>query len=127
MRATISLTGVLAILATGALAVAQEGHPLSGSWHGSWTLPEGRRPVLIYMKYDGDNVVGTINPGPNGVPIKTVSLDADRWLVRIEADAKDGSHIVIEGKLENIGSYNRTITGTWSQGASKGECKVTRD
>jgi hypothetical protein len=82
---------------------------------------------MIYMKYDGKNVNGMINPGPNGVPIKTVTLDPSKWTVRIEADAKDGSHIVIDGKLDNIGSYNRTIAGTWTQGSNKGQFTITRD
>ncbi len=126
-RARVVLTGVLLSLAAILPLAAQEGHPLTGSWHGAWMAPEGRKPVMIYMKYEGDNVVGILNPGPNGVPLKSVALDAAKWTVRIEADAKDGSHIVIDGKMENIGSYNRTISGTWTQGSSKGEYKITRD
>jgi len=52
-------------------------------------------------------------------------------MVHFEADAKDQSgkpvHIVADGKLENIGSYNRTISGTWMQGDVKGDFKITRD
>jgi hypothetical protein len=124
----VLLTGVLAILAAAIPVLAQEGHPLTGSWHGAWNPSASQRnPVMIYMKYDGKTVGGMINPGPNGVPIKTVTLDASKWTVRLEADAKDGTHIVIDGKLDNIGSYNRIIAGTWTQGSSKGEFKITRD
>ncbi len=106
----------------------QEGHPLTGSWHGSWSPSSSQRtPVMIYMKYNGKEVEGIINPGPNAVPIKSVTLDASKWMVKIEADAKDGSHIVIDGKLDNIGSYNRFLSGTWTQGSNKGEFKITRD
>jgi hypothetical protein len=124
----VLLTGVLAILAAAVPVVAQEGHPLTGSWHGSWSPSSSQRtPVMIYMKYNGKEVEGIINPGPNAVPIKSVTLDASKWMVKIEADAKDGSHIVIDGKLDNIGSYNRFLSGTWTQGSNKGEFKITRD
>lgn len=127
MRAALCI-GILTVLTAVLPVGAQEGHPLTGSWHGSWTTSSrGRSPVMIYMKYDGKNVVGTINPGHNGISMKTITLDPGNWTVHIEADAKDGSHIVIDGKLDNLGSYNRTIAGTWSQGARKGEYKVTRD
>ncbi len=36
-------------------------------------------------------------------------------------------HIVMDGKLENIGSYHRTITGTWMEGDKKGDFTITRD
>jgi hypothetical protein len=36
-------------------------------------------------------------------------------------------HIEADGKIDNLGSYNRSISGTWTQGTAKGEFKVTRD
>jgi hypothetical protein len=105
--------------------VAQEGHPLSGTWHGTWG--SSHTPVLLYLKWDSKNVVGVINPGPDAVSMKVATLDPSKWMVHFEADSKDGMHIVIDGKLDNIGSYNRTITGTWTQGATKGDFKATRD
>jgi len=112
-------------------APAQEGHPLTGSWHGEWHTASEKHPLLFYMKWNSKAVEGTINPGPNAVPLKVATLDAVNWTVHFEADGKDqaGSpvHIVIDGKLDNIGSYNRTIAGTWTQGAAKGEFKLTRD
>jgi hypothetical protein len=121
----IALSGLLA--GTAAL-VAQEGHPLTGSWHGEWHPTASQKvPLLVYMKWDSKNVTGTINPGPKSVPLKTVTLDANNWTVHLEADTKDGQHIVADGKIDNLGSYNRTIAGTWSQGSNKGEFKLTRD
>jgi hypothetical protein len=127
MRARVFLIGLLIILAAVLPVLAQEGHPLTGSWHGAW-MPNGKRtPIMIYMKYDGKSVVGAINPGPQAIPLKTVVLDATKWTVHMEGDAKDGTHVVVDGKLDNIGSYNRTLAGTWSQGANKADFKVTRD
>ena len=34
---------------------------------------------------------------------------------------------VIDGKLENIGSYQRVLSGTWTQGAEKGTFRVVRN
>ena len=111
--------------------VAQEGHPLTGSWHGEWHAGSENHPVLFYMKWNSKQVEGTINPGPNAMPLKVATLDPSNWTVHFEADGKDKAgnpvHVVADGKLENIGSYNRTITGTWTEGSVKGEFKLTRD
>ena len=113
-------------------ALAQEGHPLTGSWHGEWhPAPNQKTPVLFYMKWNAKEVEGMINPGPNSMPLTVVNLDPTNWTVHMEADGKDAAgkpvHVVVDGKLENIGSYNRTITGTWTQGTTKGDLKITRD
>ena len=83
------------------------------------------------MSWDGNKASGIINPGPDVIPMKVVTLNSINWTVHIEADAKDSSgnpvHFVIDGKLDNILSYRRTITGTWSHGNAKGDFKVTRD
>jgi hypothetical protein len=120
----------LAIFTIGAFA--QEGHPLTGTWHGDWSPSAGQKNrIVMALKWDTKNVTGTLNPGPRSAPLKVVTLDPEKWMVHFEADAKDqaGSpvHVVADGKLENIGSYNRTITGTWTQGAAKGDFKITRD
>jgi len=125
-----SIVSALALFSIG--LVAQEGHPLSGTWHGTWSAPPGQNNrIVMALKWDTKNVVGTLNPGPRSAPFKQVTLDPEKWTVHFEADGKDQKgnpvHIVGDGKLENIGSYNRTITGTWMQGAEKGDFKVTRD
>ena len=42
------------------------------------------------------------------------------WTVHIEAEGKDASgapiRYVIDGKLENIGAYQRVLSGTWTEG-----------
>ena len=114
------------------LALAQEGHPLTGTWAGDWgpTATE-RSHVTLVLAWDGKNVTGTLNPGPNAVPVASVYVDWANWSVRIEADAKDKTgnpvHIAAEGRMEDIGSYHRKITGTWREGAAKGDFRITRD
>jgi hypothetical protein len=133
MRRTLVLAASLFVFVLGlGLAIAQEGHPLTGSWHGSWgPNATERTPVLIYMKWDSKNIVGTINPGPNAAPFKVATLDPNNWTVHFEADGKDKAgnpvHIVLDGKIDNLGSYNRTIAGTWMQNSVKGDFKITRD
>jgi hypothetical protein len=120
--------GLCAVSGLAAAGWAQEGHPLTGSWHGEWHPAAGQKiPAFIYMKWNSKTIEGAINPGPNAVPLKVANLDASNWTVHLEADTKDQKHISIDGKLDNIGSYNRTITGTWTEGAMKGDFKITRD
>lgn len=123
---------MLAALALAIPASAQFGHPLKGSWSGDWT-PAGGKPVhvLLELTWDGKAIGGAINPGPNAVPFGTATLDSATWRVHFEADGKDASakavRYAIDGTLENIGAYQRFITGTWSQGAVKGRFKVIRN
>lgn len=112
--------------------LAQQGHPLTGTWTGDWgTTPTGRTVITLVMNWDGKNVTGLINPGPDSTPIGSVYVDYANWTVRIEADAKDSSgkvaHISAEGKLDDLGSYHRTLKGTWQQGTAKGDFRLTRD
>jgi hypothetical protein len=112
--------------------IAQQGHPLTGTWSGdAGTSATQRTPVTIVMNWDGKQVTGLINPGPDAIPISSVYVDYATWTVRIEAETKDASgksvHILAEGKLEDIGSYHRTIRGSWQHGPAKGDFKITRD
>ena len=111
---------------------AQQGHPLTGTWSGDWgPTPTQRNQVTLVMHWDGKNVTGLINPGPDSIPIASVFVDVTNWIIRIEADTKDQSgepvHIAAEGRLEDLGSYHRTISGAWNQGTTKGTFKITRD
>ena len=110
---------------------AQEGHPLTGTWTGDWGPTDAERThVTVVMNWEGKTITGMLNPGPDQAPLTSVTLDPATWTVRIEADVKDparAGHVTAEGKLENIASYHRTITGTWTQGTAKGPFKLTRD
>ena len=111
---------------------AQEGHPLTGTWYGDWgPTPTHRNQITVVMSWDGKNVTGIINPGPDVIPIKVATLDSTKWTVRIEADAKDQSgnpvHFIIDGKIEDVTNPRRSIVGTWNHGAQKGDFKIVRD
>ena len=124
MHRRMLLIGCFVLVTAG---LAQQGHPLTGTWSGDWgASPTQRNQVTFVMNWDGKNVTGIINPGPDAIPIASVFVDVTNWTVRIEADAK-GAHISAEGRLEDIGSYHRTIKGTWHQGTVTGDFRLTRD
>jgi hypothetical protein len=133
MRAAIRrVTSVIVALLLAAPALAQFGHPLKGSWTGDWSPSAGQTlHVLVEMKWDGKAISGTVNPGPHGVAISKATLDTVSWNVHLEADGKDAAgqtvHYVMDGKLENIGSSNRVVSGTWTDGATKGTLKLVRN
>jgi hypothetical protein len=100
--------------------LAQEGHPLTGTWTGD----VGPKHVTLALEWDGKNVTGTINPGPNASQIKTGTLTPPAWTVHLEAEGKE--KIVLDGALANLGSPSRTLTGTWAEGATRTPIKLTR-
>jgi len=71
----------------------------------------------------GGNTLGAQSGG-------TTAAATVEWLVHFEGDGKDSKgatvHYVADGKVENIGLYNRSISGTWVSGAVKGTFKITR-
>jgi hypothetical protein len=116
-----------------AAAMAQEGYPLIGTWSGDWgATGKERTQVVVVIEWDGETISGIINPGfPDAAQIRAGTLDSTKWTVRLEAEGKDEQgkafRTIIDGKLENIGSYNRTLSGTWTQGNAKGSFKLTRE
>ena len=122
----------LSCLILAASAPAQEGHPLTGTWTGDWGPNTTQRTHLTFvMAWDGKNVTGTLNPGENAIQVGSVSLDVTNWTVRFEADGKDQSgkavHISAEGKIDDLSSAHRKLSGAWTQGTTKGDFKLTRD
>lgn len=119
------------VVLAGAAAVAQEGHPLKGSWIGTWSgnTVHGN-DVLLVLTWDGKNITGTINPGTDNMVIKNASLNPEGWVVHLEADAKDKSGAVVtyvlDGKIENLAMHNRGITGTWKSQRGGGQLKINR-
>jgi hypothetical protein len=117
----------LLLLTTGLALLAQEGHPLVGSWHGSWGLnATDRKDLTVIMMWDGKDITGLVNPGADGGKLQKASLDPDGWKVHFESDLKN-VHVVADGHIENVTNMRRSIVGTWMQGSSKGDFKITRD
>ena len=121
--ALLRLLMFVACLAVAANAAAQFGHPLKGSWSGDWGPDKDHRTrVLLQMQWDGKTITGAINPGANALPLTNATLDPDTWQVHLEARG-----VVIEGKLENIGSARRVLSGVWTQAGQKGDFRLVRN
>ena len=131
----VRLLALVTAAACAALSIglaAQEGHPLTGTWSGDWgPTADTRTRITLVMTWDGKAITGTINPGPEALTLGRVTVDYAKWTVRIEADGKDGSgkpvRVVADGKLDDLGSWHRTLSGTWTRAGAKGIFKLTRD
>src|ERR1051325_6654226 len=124
----LKITSIIAVFAIAFPVFAQLGHPLKGSWSGEWWVKKGEENrVLLDFDWDGKALKGVLNPGTDNAalqkltlqspPINDVSKAMDPWLIHFEADVKDSSgktvHQVVDGKMQNLGAYNRFIAGTW--------------
>ena len=131
MRSLVLLLALLISALTGSSAAAQEGHPLKGSWLGTWTGNTSHSAdVVLVLNWDGKAITGIINPGTDNLAIKNATLNPDGWVVHLEADAKDGSGraltYVIDGTIDNLHVPNRGIVGRWKNQKESGEFKVNR-
>jgi hypothetical protein len=115
-----------AALALSATLAAQTGHPAKGSWSGELkpAASEATRIRLLIDDHNGE-LSGAINPGRNGVEMKSAVLDASTWGLKISATMPEGE-LVLDGKLSNLGSWtNRKYTGTYTLGSTSGTFDIT--
>src|SRR5206468_10152612 len=89
----------------------------------------GARTLFIFCIL-ASLATGILNPGPGAIPIQKATLEPKGWLVHFEADGKDNAgrpvHYMIDGKIENLGLYNRSIVGTWAHDNVKGDFRIQR-
>jgi hypothetical protein len=100
--------------------------PISGTWTGDWgPSARQRTQVTLELHFDGKTLTGTVNPGPEAIPLKKASFDPKTSAVHIEVDAPspDGStvHYVVDGKLDK-----NMITGSWVRDNGKGDFKIKK-
>jgi hypothetical protein len=111
-------------------ALAQEGHPMSGVWVGDWGVgTDSRQRVVIVLDWQGTQLSGVINPGQAAVPVKVARVDPSDWSVHLEAEAKAAGRSeqwVLDGKLDDLGTYNRSLNGSWSVDGRTGTFSITR-
>ena len=135
MRATLIRAAIFALVLALPVAVgAQFGHPLKGQWSGQWGPAASPNRLLLDLHWDGKEITGTINPGPEAASVKSVTFDYTdpaAWVVKLQAEGKDAAgkpvQIAVDGKLENIGAYTKLFHGTWTQAGKKGDFTVTRN
>jgi hypothetical protein len=121
-----SLLGIFLLTAT--VAVAQEGFPLDGTWRGE-RQAAGETPatVVMIMQWDGQKVTGVINPGSKAIQIADAKLIPDGWRVTVAATTASGENIAFEGTIAELGAYNRSISGTWTEGGRKYSVRMVRE
>ena len=95
-RGVLAMTALAAHVGFGGFVTtpvaAQEGHPLKGSWLGTWKNNEALgNDLILILDWDGKAITGMINPGTDNIPITKASLEPKGWVVTLEADAKDKS------------------------------------
>jgi hypothetical protein len=113
----------LTSVAAGAALRAQEGHPLTGTWSGEWTSGASQRTrVTLVIGWEGNELSGVINPGPNAIPVRRLDIDLTKWTVHLEAEG-----IAADVQIEELGSYRRRLVGTWTQANATGPVTLTRD
>jgi hypothetical protein len=124
----LQLAVLTAFLMTGIsiLALNAADDPLSGTWIGDWGPSDwDRNQVTVELKWDGKNLTGTVNPGPNAIELKKATFDSKSGAIHFEADATDrrgaAIHYVIDGKVEGS-----AMTGTWSHDNRKGNFKIQK-
>src|ERR1051326_34988 len=106
--------------------LAQEGHPLVGSWHGNWgPNATDRTDLTVVMDWDGKVVTGIVNPGFDQSTMQNAKLNPKDWTAHFEIDSKDKSgkpvHCVVDGKIDKLGSDRRTLSGSWNCGTTTGD------
>jgi hypothetical protein len=121
-----SLLGILLLAATA--AVAQEGFPLDGTWRGE-RQAAGETPatIVMVMQWDGKKVTGVINPGPKAIQITDAKLIPEGWRVTVAAKNASGQPISFDGTLADLGKYNRSIAGKWTEGGRSYDVRMVHE
>ncbi len=116
------------LLAAAALANAQEGFPLDGTWRGEREAVGGApATIVMVLQWDGRKLSGVINPGPKAIPIADAQLIPEGWRVSVAARSAAGAPIAFDGALADLGKYNRTLAGTWTEGGRKYSVRLVRE
>ena len=138
LRSCFWLVVVAATVLIAVRASAQEGHPLAGTWYGDYTTGTQKTDLTVILKWDGKNITGLINPGPNSKPLTSAAMDITPgkpapqgqqstsgippvFKARFEVDG-----MTFEGTIKNPVAGNRQLTGTWKRGNQSGTFQIRR-
>ena len=122
----IAILAVFLVSVVSVVALQAADDPLSGTWTGDWgPSAMDRNQVTVELKWDGKNLTGTVNPGPNAIELKKATFDPKTNAVHFEADTTNRRgnpiHYVIDGKIDA-----KTMTGTWNHDNRNGDFKITK-
>lgn len=120
------VTAVLLLAGCAPKPVPSADDPLSGVWSGDYgPSPDSRDPVSLDLRWKDGELAGTVHAGSRSMRLSTASFKAETGDINLEFDAQGNGgqtvHYRIEGKVEG-----KTITGSWSHDAQKGDFRVTK-
>ena len=122
-----NLLAALLLLAAAGVS-AQEGFPLDGTWRGETVAADGsHKTIVLIMQWDGKQIAGTINPGPDAVEFSAAALTPAGWKVTLAAKTAKGADISFAGTLSELGKYNRALSGTWTEGGKSHDIRFVRE
>jgi hypothetical protein len=118
---------MLVLFLVAPFVVAQEGHPLDGTWSGDRIVNGEKVRVLVIMRLLPDqSIEGTVIERGVRLPLQDVTLDPADWSMSLTVDGagRDGEeiHYRMRGQIENLGSAsNRSIVGRWENDNASGD------
>ena len=101
-------------------------NPPSGKWAGDYGPDADRRdPITVELRWEDKDLRGVVQAGNRTIPISKASFKPENRNIIMEFDAQGNGgqtvHYLIEGKVEG-----KTMSGTWSHDAQRGDFKVTK-
>jgi hypothetical protein len=117
----------LLLFVLSSFAYAQEGHPYVGTWRGTIGDGASAKAVVMIIDYDGEQLSGMIDPGRNSYRFENATHDAPSWKLDVHTQNRAGEAIAFSAVMHEIGSANRYMEGTWTQGGQELPFKITRE
>jgi hypothetical protein len=117
-----------ALLLIAGVVSAQEGFPLDGTWRGERQAAGNVAvTIVLVLEWDGKKVTGIINPGPKSIQLQDAQLIPEGWKVTLAATDAAGKAISFEGTIAELGSYHRSIEGTWKEGGQSHKVRFVHE
>jgi len=124
MKVSLASAAFVVLLLTASFAGAQS-DALTGTWTGDWGPSETHRnQVTVELTWDGTDLTGVVNPGPDAIDLATASFDAATGMVKMTASAegfRGTANYTIEGTIDGS-----EMSGSWNHDRGTGSLKITR-
>lgn len=122
-----NLLFAITVLLFSPFLVAQEGHPLDGTWSGDRIVNGEKVRMLLVMRLQPDqSIESTLIEGGVRIPVHSIVLEPANWSISMVVDGRsrngDPVRYNMRGYIENLGSAkDRTIVGKWDNGTISGD------
>ena len=99
--------------------------PLTGIWTGDWgPTAEHRNEVTLELAWDGTNLSGAVNPGPNAIELESASYDPETGMLNMAASAQNFRGETVNYTIEGTRDGS-TISGSWVHDDQEGDFSIT--